>query len=57
MRSQGRWSENNTGVEGFGGGHMPAMTRLRCSQQKEQLKEASPRMRQWDVEWEIVVQH
>ena len=36
---------------------MPAMTRLRCSQQKEQLKEASPRMRQWDVEWEIVVQH
>ena len=24
----GLWSENNTGVEGFRGGHMPAMTRL-----------------------------
>lgn len=36
---------------------MPMMTRLRCRQQKEWLKEASPHMRQRDVERETVVQH
>ena len=33
------------------------MTRLRCRQQKEWLKEAPPHMRQRDVEWETVVQY